>query len=60
MPGTPRRPRSSPPCRSVDEAVIIGRQGNDEVTADELAAKLDTINYEIVTSIAQRIPRVEA
>ena len=43
-----------------DEAVIIGCQANEQVTADELAAKLDTINYEIVTSIAQRIPRVEA
>jgi alanine racemase len=43
-----------------DEAVIIGSQGNEQVTADELAAKLDTINYEIVTGIAQRIPRVGA
>jgi alanine racemase len=41
-----------------DEAVIIGRQGNEQVTADELAAKLDTINYEIVTGITQRIPRI--
>jgi alanine racemase len=41
-----------------DEAVIIGRQGNDEITADELAAKLGTINYEIVTAIAHRVPRV--
>jgi alanine racemase len=40
-----------------DEAVLIGRQGEEEVTADELAAKLATINYEIVTSIAQRVPR---
>jgi alanine racemase len=41
-----------------DEVVIIGRQGNGEITADELAAKLGTINYEIVTAIAQRVPRV--
>ena len=41
-----------------DEAVIIGRQGNDEVTADELAARLDTINYEVVTRIGHRVPRV--
>jgi alanine racemase len=40
-----------------DEAVIIGRQGEEQVTADELAARLGTINYEIVTCIAQRIPR---
>ena len=41
-----------------DEVVIIGRQGEAELTADELAAKLGTINYEIVTAIAARVPRV--
>jgi alanine racemase len=41
-----------------DEAVIIGRQGSDEISADELAAKLGTINYEIVTAISHRVPRV--
>jgi alanine racemase len=41
-----------------DEVVLIGRQGNEEVTADELAEKLGTINYEIVTRIAQRVPRL--
>jgi alanine racemase len=41
-----------------DEAVIIGRQGHEEVTADALAAQVDTINYEIVTHIAKRVPRI--
>lgn len=41
-----------------DEVVIIGRQGDQEVTADELAAKLDTIHYEIVSGISHRVPRV--
>ena len=41
-----------------DEVVIIGRQGDEELTADEMAAALDTINYEIVTSIANRVPRI--
>lgn len=41
-----------------DEVVLIGRQGDQEITADELADKLGTINYEIVTSIAERVPRV--
>ena len=40
-----------------DEVVLIGRQGDEEVTADELAARLGTINYEIVTGIAQRVSR---
>ena len=42
-----------------DEVVIIGRQGNEEITADELAGLLGTINYEVVTAISQRVPRVE-
>lgn len=41
-----------------DEVVILGRQGNLEITAEEIAATLDTINYEIVTSIAARVPRI--
>ncbi len=41
-----------------DEVVIVGRQGKEEVTVDELAEKLGTINYEIVTHIAERIPRI--
>lgn len=41
-----------------DEVVIIGRQENEEITADELAERLGTINYEIVTNIARRVPRI--
>jgi alanine racemase len=41
-----------------DEVVIVGRQGAEEVTADELADRLGTINYEIVTHISQRVPRI--
>jgi alanine racemase len=41
-----------------DDVVIIGRQGNEEVTADELADKLGTINYEVVTAITHRVPRI--
>ena len=41
-----------------DEVVVFGQQGNEAITADELAAKLNTINYEIVTSISGRVPRV--
>jgi alanine racemase len=41
-----------------DEVVIIGCQGREEVTADELAQRLGTINYEVVTAIARRVPRV--
>ncbi|HEY3375553.1 MAG TPA: alanine racemase [Candidatus Aquicultor sp.] len=40
-----------------DEAVLIGRQGDDEISADELASILGTINYEIVCMINSRVPR---
>ncbi len=41
-----------------DEAVLIGRQGEEEITATELADKMGTINYEILTSIGSRVPRI--
>ncbi len=41
-----------------DEVVVLGSQGARQITADEMAAMLDTIHYEIVTSIAARVPRV--
>ena len=44
--------------RIEDEVVIFGKQGEAEITADELAEELNTINYEIVTSITARVPRV--
>jgi alanine racemase len=40
------------------EAVLIGRQGEAEIRAEELAARLDTINYEITTGVLPRVPRV--
>ena len=41
-----------------DEAVLIGRQGADEITATEVAQRLGTIAYEVLTSISARVPRV--
>lgn len=38
--------------------VLLGSQGKDKITADELAAKTGTIPYEILTSIGQRVKRV--
>lgn len=48
------------PVRLGDEVVLIGGQGEEAITADEMAAKLDTINYEIVSAVARRVPRVAA
>jgi alanine racemase len=40
-----------------DEAVLIGVQGDDEIRAEEVAARLDTINYEVTCGISARVPR---
>ena len=40
-----------------DEVVVLGRQQDDEIPAEEWAAMLDTINYEIVCHIGARLPR---
>jgi len=40
-----------------DEVVIMGKQGELTITADEIAGKTGTINYEVITSIAPRVPR---
>lgn len=49
---------SVPGVRQDDEVVLIGRQGEAEITADEVAGMLGTINYEVTTAIATRLPRV--
>jgi alanine racemase len=41
-----------------DEVVVMGAQGEGEVTADELADLVGTIPYEILTHISARVPRV--
>ncbi len=40
-----------------DEVVIIGRQGDEEMHADEIANLLDTINYEVTSTVMVRVPR---
>jgi alanine racemase len=41
-----------------DEVVIIGSQGSERIDADELAAKADTISWEILAGISIRVPRL--
>lgn len=40
------------------EVVLIGRQGNNEISAEEIASLAGTINYEIVCGINKRVPRI--
>ncbi|MBW3602120.1 MAG: alanine racemase, partial [Actinobacteria bacterium] len=41
-----------------DEVCLIGAQGGQRVTADDWARWLDTINYEVVSTVGRRVPRV--
>lgn len=45
------------PVEVGDEVVLLGSQGNEQVTADQWAEHLDTISYEIVCQIGPRLPR---
>jgi alanine racemase len=37
--------------------VLIGAQGSERILAEEVASRLDTINYEVTCGISQRVPR---
>ncbi len=39
------------------EVVLLGRQGDDEITATEWAERLGTIPYEVCCGIGDRVPR---
>jgi alanine racemase len=47
-----------PSATTEDRAVLLGRDGRDEIKAEELAAHARTIPWEIVTGISARVPRV--
>ncbi|MBO4555456.1 MAG: alanine racemase [Elusimicrobiales bacterium] len=47
-----------PGARIGSPVVLLGRQANEEITADELASYADTISYEIFTGISERVPRI--
>ena len=41
-----------------DEVVLIGRQGGERILAEEVARRLDTINYEITCGLSPRVRRL--
>jgi alanine racemase len=47
-----------PGVREGDPVVVVGRQGVEQITLDELAAAAGTISYELLTHLAPRLPRV--
>ena len=47
-----------PSARLGDEVVLLGQQGSESITAEDLADLCDTIPYELFCSIGSRVPRV--
>ena len=47
-----------PECRIGDEVVLLGRQGKEYISANEIAAKAQTISYEVLCALGKRAPRV--
>ncbi len=46
-----------PDVRQEDEVVLLGKQGDEELSAEHLASLIGTINYEIVARIGSHLPR---
>jgi alanine racemase len=44
--------------RPGDEVVLLGRQGSEEITADDWATMAGTISYEVVCGVGPRMPRI--
>ncbi len=47
-----------PDAEPGDEAVLLGSQGKDKITAEDLAVLIGTINYEVVSRIGPHLPRI--
>lgn len=45
-------------AKTEDEVVLLGKQGDEQITAEEIAEKLGSINYEVVTRINPLIKRI--
>jgi len=41
-----------------DEVILVGKSGKDQITANEVAQKIGTINYEVVSRINPLLPRI--
>lgn len=48
---------SVPEASSEDEVVLLGEQGSQRISAEEVAAQLGTISYEVISRINSRLPR---
>ena len=48
----------APGARAGDEVVIIGEQAGQRISAEEVASRWGTINYDVVCGIGRRVPRL--
>lgn len=46
-----------PEARVGDEIVLIGRQGSDQIRAEEFGQAWGTVNYDVVCGLTARVPR---
>jgi alanine racemase len=51
-------PQEDPVRLRGERAILIGLQGGERITAEEVAARLGTINYEITCGLTPRVPRI--
>lgn len=47
-----------PNVNTRDEVILMGRQGKEQITADEIAEKINSISYEVLCLIGKRVPRI--
>jgi len=47
-----------PDCRVGDEVVLMGRQGQESISANEIAGRVGSISYEILCALGKRAPRL--
>jgi alanine racemase len=47
-----------PDVTAGDEVVLLGSQGNETITPEEIASKTGTISYEVFCSVSSRVPRI--
>lgn len=48
----------SPGAREGDEVILLGKQGNETINAEEIGARWHTNNYDVICGIGQRVPRI--
>lgn len=47
-----------PEAQELDEVILVGRQGNEEITVDELGDLCGRFSYEFICDIGKRVPRI--